>query len=392
METFPNILLISQTIPQTVYAGSILLHRLLKNYPEDKLLVIGSPPHPKAELLSCRYESLEIPLDRLSRTRWAKIYRSLGSFNLLPQMQVSSIKSLLNGFQADLVLSVMQVQPFYHLAYRFAKSQKLPLALIVHDIPERFEAVENYAVAKQLAKSAEVYGYASKRFCVTPELRDYLEPIYKASGDVLYPNRSESITPRPISDTLDLKQPDVLTVGYAGTMSYGYGKQLQYIIPALRKAGVKLRIYSLDCLITDAPDVVTNCGYAKAAEITWERVKAECDAVILPYCWSDDEHQELYKTHFPSKLSEYLALRMPVLIIGPSYATGVKWGLQNPDAAIVVSENKQEFLVNAFTQLKLSVSLRERLSQAAFVSGCRDFDPAEIRNQFLKSLVEISNY
>jgi glycosyltransferase involved in cell wall biosynthesis len=150
---------------------------------------------------------------------------------------------------------------------------------------------------------------------------------------------------------------------------------------------VRLRIYSHDSFFPEASDIVTYCGYA-AAEETWNKVKAECDAMILFYCWPESGYEKDYSVHFPSKLPEYLALGMPVLIIGPEYATGVKWGLSNSNAAMVVTENNPLAWINAFNQLKESVSLRQALSQGAVVAGSRDFAPMAIRQQFLNAVKE----
>ncbi|MEH1789725.1 MAG: glycosyltransferase family 4 protein [Nostoc sp.] len=386
MENFPNLLIISQSIPQSVYAGCSLLQRLLKTYPAEKLLVIGPTPHPNAELLSSRYEFIKQPLlDRLTKTRFASLYRSLDVFGWIPQLSISSITSKLKGFQPDVVLTLMQVQNYYHLAYRYANSQNLPLIVIVHDLPECFEPVENWATQRQLKKNTEVYQYATKRLCVSSEMRDHLEKVYGVRGNVLYPNRSETLSHRNIEYSFTLREPEVLTVGYAGSLAYGYGQQLEQMIPAFLQARAKLRIYSQSTLENNCPNIVTNCGYASTAEVTWELVKAECDAVILPYFWSDN-YTMLYKTHFPSKLSEYLALGMPVLIFGPDYATGVKWGLQHPDDVLVVTENKAQLWSDALMKLRDSAQLRQHLSQAALSVGDQDFNPASICDQFLSSI------
>ncbi|MEQ8972134.1 MAG: glycosyltransferase [Coleofasciculus sp. C1-SOL-03] len=391
MDQLPNLLVLSQTIPQSIYAGSIVLYRLLKDYPKEKLLVCGSLPSSNAEILECRYEVLESPFKRFERTRFSILIRSLRTFKIIPSFKNSTIESTLGGFKPDVILSVMQVQKYYFLAYRYAKYKNLPLILLVHDIPEVFERVYRWADKLQLARNAEVYQYAYKRLCISPEMRDKLSKKYGAEGDVLYPNRSDNLTPRPAHESIHLKQPGTLIIGYAGSLAYGYGIQLHRMIASFSEIGIKLRIYS-DYVkgthhpLSDLSDTVTYCGYAASPSETWSRVKQECDIVILPYCWINNKYQNLYKTHFPSKLPEYLALGMPLFIVGPDYATGVKWGLRNPEAAFVVTENNPAAWIRALTQLKESASLRQSLSQNAVSIGTRNFDPATIQNQFLHHL------
>ncbi len=387
MNRLPNLLVISQAIPETVYAGSIQLHRLLNNYPGEQLLVIGPSPQPKAKLLPCRYETLKLKLERLTRTRFATLVRSLRTYRVLPEFSVNSIHALQKGFQPEIVLALMQVQPYYHLAYRYAKTHDLPLVLIVHDIPETFEEVAGWAENRQIARNIAAYSYAAQRLCISPQMAAHLEHIYGCPGEVLYPSRSEQLTARSSLESATLKEPGYLTLGYAGTLSYGYGEQLQHMIPVFQQTQTKLRIYSHDSSFPLVPDQVTHCGYAATADETWQKVKSECDAVILPYAWSEDPTlQNLYQTHFPSKLSEYLALGMPVLVFGPEYATGVQWGLSNPDAALVVTQNNPAQWAQVLGQVQEFSDLRASLSQQAVIAGDRDFSPAESRHKFINCL------
>ncbi|MBN1354263.1 MAG: hypothetical protein JW994_06315 [Candidatus Omnitrophica bacterium] len=387
MNELPNLLIISEVIPQAAYAGSLLLYRLLKSYPQDRILVIGKPPLPEYKLLSCEYKSLNLPCERLNRTRFSRLARSLRSFVFMPDFTIASVNLKLRGFKADAVLCVMQTQPYYYLAYRYAKTKNLPLFVVIHDLPEAFEPVYPWMLERQLNRNIEVYKYAKKRFCVSPQMRDYLGETYKAFGDVLYPIPAEGITPRPESESLKLKEEGVLTIGYAGSLWGGYGEQLKHMVSVFKDAGVKLRLYSYESFFPEPSDEVIYRGYAPAEE-TWARVKAECDAVILFYSWPEYGYDKNYSVHFPSKLPEYLALGMPVLIFGPEYATGVKWGLSNSGAALVVTENNPESWIDAFNKLKESADLRQSLSRNAVFAGKRDFAPEAIRQQFLDSLKE----
>jgi glycosyltransferase involved in cell wall biosynthesis len=383
MNRLPNLLVISQAIPETVYAGSIQLHRLLSDYPAEQLLVIGPTPQPEAKILPCRYETLKLKLERLTRTRFATLVRSLRTLRALPEFSTNSIDALQKGFQPEVVLALMQVQPYYHLAYRYAKAHNLPLVLIVHDIPETFEEVAGWAKKRQIARNVAAYTYATQRLCISPQMADHLEDVYGCPGEILYPSRSEELTPRSSLESKTLKEAGCLTLGYAGTLSYGYGEQLQQMIPVFQQTQTKLRIYSHDLSFPQIPGLVTYCGYAATADDTWRRIKSECDAVILPYAWSEDPTlRNLYQTHFPSKLSEYLALGMPVLVFGPEYATGVQWGLSNPESVLVMTQNQPDQWAQVLDRVQESSDLRASLSQQAVMAGDRDFSPAESRHKF----------
>jgi glycosyltransferase involved in cell wall biosynthesis len=284
----------------------------------------------------------------------------------------------------------------------------------------------------------------------------------------MYPNRSEELQPRPLEMSLSLRgQGDrkqetgaseqtaygqrhtesaqatdsspvtrdslqasaPLTLGYAGSVAYGYGEELVRLIPLLREVGARLRMFSpkptgiLDEL-NHATDVVEICGYRPALE-AWKEIKESCDAVILPYSNPAGKYELLYRTHFPSKLSEYLALGMPVVVCGPEFATGLRYAQAEKlkrGKAEMLKISLQEFQTlprGRLTEPRLSVSeflhfapngavpcmtreelvaclrrlredgnLRRELAGRAVAAGQCDFDPQRIRESFWRILSE----
>jgi glycosyltransferase involved in cell wall biosynthesis len=392
LDELPQLLVLSNEIPQSIHAGCILLQRLLKTYPPEKLLVVGPAMHPRAERLACRYEAVSIPLVRLHTTRLATMKRSLDALGMIPGISLRTARSRLRGFEPQVVLSVME-ERFADAASRFAGAAGLPLVLIIHDKPELFDKVYGWAKTAQIRANAKIYRSASARLCVSPEMEQHLRELYGEPGAVLYPNRSEDLAPRPPEQAAELRQPPIFHVGYAGTLAYGYGSQLRELALALRGTQIRLRIYgqvdrASDPLANQLSDVVACRGLISPPEKLWDAVKAECDAVILPYAWeSATDDIELYRTHFPSKLPEYLALGMPVITMGPEYATGMRWALGHPSAVISLTENEPGRWVAALTSLADSPQRRVALARAALEAGASDFDPAAIRRQFMDALI-----
>jgi glycosyltransferase involved in cell wall biosynthesis len=213
-----------------------------------------------------------------------------------------------------------------------------------------------------------------------------LDGVYGARGSVMYPNRSDALSARPAEESRQLKAPPKLTLGYAGSLSYGYGDRLRELMPDLAGAGVALRLYSHD--VPAVPIAGAEHAGGFAADVLWERVKRECDGVWLPY--SNHEHfQPLYRTHFPSKLTEYMALGMPVVITGPADATGVKWGLAHPDATLTLPDGGATEIRAALDRLRSDPAARVSIA-AASRGGDRDFDPAMIRRQFVNVIQNVS--
>jgi glycosyltransferase involved in cell wall biosynthesis len=380
----PRVLWLADEIPQSAYAGGILLNRLFSGYPVDRLLVVGRQPNSDAELLPVRYERLPLLWERLTRTRFARMARTLHALGLLPAF-ASSPGRLVRDFQPDVVVTLMQTFPYFRAAAQFARSHGLPLVSLVHDLPGQFDAVYPFARRMQEARIAAIYRQSVRRLCISPEMAVRLEQKYRVSGEVLYPNRSETVVPRPLEDSRAWRDPKVFTIGYAGSISYGYGETLEQLCSGLSELGFRLYYYGHEdrtYLVRFSPNTVVQRGFARTPEATWQRVQDECDTVILPYSFAR-AHHELYSTHFPSKLPEYLALRMPVVVLGPAHATGVRWALRNPGAVLAITEPDPPAWFSALRELASSVQLRLRLAGEAWLAAERDFSPAALKSFFL---------
>lgn len=391
MTDSPRVLVLSQVIPETRFAGSVVLYRLFQGFSADSLLVAGPRPQADSEILGCQYVELPPRMQRLTRTRLARLLRSLQATNLVPGVQCGAeAQAAIETFEPEVVVTVMQTQAYYKLAYEYARRRGIPLVLIVHDLAEKFEPVYRWAAVPQRRQNAVVYRQAAARLCVSPQMAAHLNQKFGAPGDVLYPNRSEDLTPRAAEESLQLRNAGVLTIGYAGSLAYGYGNQLERMTPAFAAAGARLRLYtSAKPSWANAPTVEW-CGFAESPLTTWRRIQAECDAVILPYDWQAADLTDLYQTHFPSKLTEYLALGMPVLVFGPEQATGVRWALEHPAAAVAVTAENPKAWSAALTKVRRSSELRYQLAKQSVVSGLVDFDPVAIRSRFQALLRDLA--
>jgi glycosyltransferase involved in cell wall biosynthesis len=358
--------------------------RLLAQWPINRLLIFGPKPPEGAETLKCRYHHFQPMIERLQYSRFAPLAPPL-SWLLpfaVPDVEINA---------PAVVLSVMQTSIYYRAAAEVAWRYQLPLALVIHDDPEEIEPVRWWTRPLVRKFHSNVYQGARVRFCVSPQMQDELSVRYNAPSDVLYPSRSQSIKPRAIALNETLRRKDRLVIGYGGSIKYGYGERLEELLPEFQKHEVTLRIYSLQEPWFLSERAVEYAGPSNSPDTMWQRVKEECDAVILPYCGPEHGHQSLYRTHFPSKLPEYLALGMPIVITGPEYATGVQWGNANPDAAVVVPVTDPSRLGLVLGRLRADGAYRAALARGAVRAAAEEFDPARIGEIFrckLQSLVD----
>ncbi|MBM3550213.1 MAG: glycosyltransferase family 4 protein [Alphaproteobacteria bacterium] len=381
----PRVLVIGFDLPHTGSAGSIVLYRLLSDWPEDRILAIGPPPPPGSKRLDCKFVEFNPSFERLNATRFRKALLLARLSHLISTGHVP-----VGGFRADIVLSVMSNLSHAMAATAVAKRENIPLVWIVHDDPEEFNKTYNVGDALARRKFREMYRAGASRLCVSSELESTLSSRYGAPGLTMYPLRSETLKARSPTQNANLKNREYLTIGYAGALSYGYGPRLIEMAPLLRSAKAKVIIYGSSLETAECSDVLISHGRLPTPEEAWERIKAECDAVLLPYCYANHGHASLLQTHFPSKLVEYLALGMPVVVTGPDYATGVKWAQRNQDCCVLVTEQDGRELVEALTQLREKPELRVRLGERAIIAGTKEFDPRSIKTAFARHLRQVT--
>src|SRR5579872_2585582 len=304
---WPAVLLIADDGPNLRTASGILLYRLLSSYPPGRLRIIESPADRGDGLAGRPSTKISAPLARLHETRFHRVKRSLSALGVIPDIDPDTIKDALEGFEPDVVLSMMQSAAYYNSAYCYARLRGLPLVLIIHDINEDFEPVFHFARRAVRRRDTAVYRYASNRLCVSPEMERLNAQRYGVPGEVMYPNRSEQLRPRPFEESAKLKTPGRLTVSFVGNPNgYGYGHELARLIPAFRATGSRLLMFGNppgpSSILRDAQDCCEIRGFLQQPEDAWKQVQTDSDAVIMPYANPAGGWARLYGCHFPSKL------------------------------------------------------------------------------------------
>lgn len=389
----PRLLLLTSEPPHTAAAGAIVFHRLLRDYPPDRLLVVSNHRPPgQAGRLHCRYEHVPLAADRLNRTRfwsWKAALRSLGGPELIP---LARVESVLRGFRPQMVATLMQDSWYYDLAARYARKRRLPLCLFIHDLPHGFEPVAPWLAARQKARDRAVYRQAALRLGVSPGMAEWFKEHYAASCDVLLPPRDDTPVQAAEPDP-SLKTPDRLTLGYAGGLHYGYGEQLLALVPVLRETGSRLEYFGPAPAghvspLAQATDVIRFNGFAPTPAEAWRTLGERCDAIIQPYLNPPGRHELQYRTHFPSKLGDCLSLGLPLLITGPVHASGVRWCADHPGSALIVHDPQPPALKAAIVRLREDASLRAQLAAGAR-HAADTFDADRLRHEWLAKLATV---
>lgn len=391
VQSFPRLLYLGDVPVESSYHGSALLFRLFQNWPPDALRIIESNillSEPERRLPGVRYSVLSVGLRRGLFTRFARWYGAWLSWTA--GRRVRQIDSLLGGFEPQAVITVTFGFSWLTAA-TFALQRGLPLHLICHDDLPRVEPVPQVFDSWYDRQFGRVYRFATSRLCVSPFMRDGYRRRYGIEGTVLYPSRAAdcpvfNAPPERIS-----RNDHEFTIAFGGTInSPGYMRALKVVAVALEKVRGRMLIFGPLTSNTAqqnglAASNITLCGLVTSAELI-ARFRNEVDALFVPMSFDSVDRANM-EVGFPSKLTDYTAVGLPLLIYGPPYCSAVRWVRENDDVAEVVDTDSEEALTKAVRRLADSPVNRIVRGKRALEVGRRYFALEAVQQVFHDALL-----
>ena len=373
----PHLLYVGDVPVEASYHGSALVHRLLSDYPAERLMVFetGAESKPERRLKDVKYVARPIVNQRWLNTRFHPY--AVAWFSQAGTRRGISIAQSLNGHGCEGVLTV--AHGFGWLAAAaIARAKDVPLHLIIHDdwprVADIAPAFRNWLDGQ----FGGVYRQARSRFCVSPAMgRDYLKR-YGEPAEILYPSRAH--------DCPDFAEPPArlgrnnrpFTIAFAGTInSQGYVQALHTLKAALKTVSGRLVVFG--------PQRIQDADFRGLvdADKLIMCLREEADALFVPMSFepSDRANMELA---FPSKLADYTATGLPLLIYGPSYCSAVAWARENEGVTEVVQSEID--LKAAIDRLANDPTHRVSLGQRALDTGRKYFSYDQVQQTFIRVL------
>jgi hypothetical protein len=248
------------------------------------------------------------------------------------------------------------------------------------DAPDRFE--KNLLLLEPFKQKqiGEIYQGAERNLCVSRQMTDFIAKKYHAPTETFYFGPPDGLAPRLPDESSKLRKGGGLTLGFAGGLAYGYGEALLSIAKKLVGTKSRIRIYSRDRTSAELAKMVDYAG-SFSHEVLWKKFQEECDASLLVYAF-DHADDDLYRTHFPTKLSEYAWQGMPMVMVGPAHATGITWGMEHPEACLLETDKKLDGLREKLGLLAGDPLKRKNMAEAALRFAQQEFDPVKIKSRF----------
>jgi glycosyltransferase involved in cell wall biosynthesis len=378
-----RIAIVSDIPVEESVSGQRLLYRLFDHDDLRPRIVVEGNVFPGSTKRLSRVEYLKVPYSpaRLMRTRFCPYFN--GMLLSMVHLWQSSVARILRKKQVTAIVSVAQGH-LWVASVRVARKLRIPVHVIVHDDWPTVSLVPESLRNWQRRMFGKYYREATSRLCVSPYMEEMYRQSYSAPGDILFPCRG-SDSPEPRVRVRPPQQEFVLA--YAGSFwCWDYIQPLKDVAQALKPMGGILDIY------TNAPgswlqsvglngDNVRLRGFQEPRKLA-ETLAGTADALLVPMSFSRRLRLEMTAS-FPSKLADYTAFGLPIMIWGPRYCSAVRWGLDNLGAAAVVDSPAAEAVVQKVRSFKDDHHARLAMAQRGVDVGNRDFSLESARQKML---------
>lgn len=391
-DSYPRLCYLGSLQVEATSASMMLLYRLLETYPPDRLHIIHViedgylPERTDRRIKNVRYFQLPPVFRRgwyFTRMRVPRLFWIM--LEVHAWWQARRAARLMAPFRPEAVVTIHDMFGWLTAA-KLARRLKVPLHLILHDDWFRNVPMARILTVRFEASFGRIYRSAASRLCISPYMEQEYARRYGAHGTVLYPSRARA-GPSYQSPPANLGRNDEpLKVAYGGNVFHqGYWEALRHLASALESIGGQLLIFGPDKAEVmrnglDRPNVVAH-GFVYDMI---EQIRARAQVLFLPMTFEAREKLNM-QINFPSKLAEYSATGLPLLIHGPEYCSAVRWARENPESAEVVVQEGREGLEKALKTLS-EPDRRERLARRALELGNQFFSFEAAMGIFLSAI------
>ncbi len=244
-----------------------------------------------------------------------------------------TLQRLYRETQPGFVLAVLDSTAVIETALRFQKQQPVPMRCIVWDDVDlliRQNQLDRWTRSRIEKTFGEVLKRSERVAVICENMQSEYRRRYGIDSFVLRHGVSPLQTPFAPTDA---NAEDVFRIGFAGSVTAP--DCLSALTAALDEVGWKidgreivLRLLGARYLLNSRrPQRIEYFGW-RSVEETCARL-SECDLLYMPQSFKD-ENRIFSELSFPTKLSTYIAVRRPILLHAPAYASLAGFWHQHP--------------------------------------------------------------
>jgi len=116
-------------------------------------------------------------------------------------------------------------------------------------------------------------------------------------------------------------------------------------------------------------------------------LREEADVLFVPMSFDQQDRPNM-EMSFPSKLTDYTAIGLPLLIWGPTYCSAVRWAKANFAVAEVVDSQELAVLADSVKKLTENSEYRFKLATNSLKIGFDYFSHSKAIQQFYQSIAK----
>ena len=222
--------------------------------------------------------------------------------------------------------------------------------------------------------------------CVSPAMSRSYGERYGKPAETIYPSRAATCAQYDEPPARLARNDHPFTIAFAGTInSAGYIRALVALRDALKPIGGRLLIFGPTTEAEAQQFGLTEAdvrGLVSSAELLTS-LRNEADALFVPMSFDSADRINM-EMAFPSKLADYTAAGLPLLIYGPTYCSAVSWARENAGVAVVVDSEPN--LPEAIALLANNPDSRIALGRCALTVGREYFTHDRAQQIFHQSL------
>ena len=391
-----KILLMSHCVPPIVRGPSVIINRLFKHFPNDSYVILTSRFDKKIGLevdeklrLPCRYYYTNG--ETIVGGYKNDFFGRLGKwFEVIPIAMKGA--KVAGEEKCSKVLVCPTHGNFLLAAWLIHKICRKPLYVYFFDLfssdndGRRFESFMRRLVERLVLRSTEC------AFVMSEKLKDYYQARYLTLNIKIIRHPVDRAEYFPYHDNDNKRfNPKVgpVKIVFAG-MIYEYQiDAIQNLARAVNELdGVQFHIYTqrskkyLEDMGVCGKNIF-HSGYLSNDEIA--RVQKNADILFLPMTFSHEGiNCDIVKTASPSKIPEYLAAGIPILIHAPSYSY-IAWYANKYEFGLVVDSQDIKVLKSAISELSKNFDLRKQLIANA-KNLAKAHDISSIFHEFISGL------